>query len=123
MGNSKTILIIDNKPLLIDISEMLQLEGFKTVEAENGQQGLECLRQHSFDLILSDILLPIMDGYTFLKEVRSGKACAHIPFLFISALSLKDQIAHGLSLGADAYVTKPFTALELVCAVYHQLAL
>jgi len=89
-------------------SKILHKEGFDVIEAANGREALEYLATTSVDLILMDLMMPILDGYETIKQIKASPALASIPLIIISALSDTDSITKGLSLGADAYVTKPY---------------
>lgn len=118
----RTILIIeDDKVLLENIVQMLEMEGFQTLSAYNGKDGLEVARMENPDLILSDIMMPEMDGYQVLKKLSQETETMAIPFIFITAKTTRDDVRHGMNLGADDYITKPFTQKELIGAVNARL--
>ena len=107
--NGPSILIIDdNKDLLAFLTYSLQNE-FKIILAENGQQGLERLEKHNPDIIISDVMMPLMDGIEFCQSVKNDIDTSHIPLLMLSAKSTIPEQIEGLSTGADVYVTKPFS--------------
>ncbi|TKG90674.1 hybrid sensor histidine kinase/response regulator [Puteibacter caeruleilacunae] len=112
-NESKTILLVeDNEDLRTYLSSILQQE-YQIKTAENGQVGLELLADLSPDLIISDVMMPVMDGITFCKKVKSTVATSHIPFIILSAKeTIRDQIT-GLESGANAYIPKPFHARYL----------
>lgn len=112
-----TILVIeDEQKLLESLETMLQTFGFKTISSINGRNGLELLSQNYEDisLILCDINLPDIDGYEVLGEAKSSKLFYKIPFVFLSAYADEKDIRAGMDLGADDYLTKPFTAKQLI---------
>jgi two-component system, sensor histidine kinase and response regulator len=119
---TKLLVIEDSEPLLSDIVEMLSLEGFDVRSAENGQAGVEAIAAELPDLIVCDIRMPVMDGYSVLDHVRSNPQTAHVPFIFLTARTRRDDMRAGMQLGADDYLMKPFTAEELLSAVYTRLA-
>ena len=112
------ILIIEDEVLLLEeMVEILTFEGFDTYGAENGAIGIEMVHQHQPDLILCDIMMPHMDGYQVLLNLQSDPKTRLIPFMFITAKSTIDDIRVGMNLGADDYLTKPFTQDELLQAI------
>lgn len=111
----KTILIIDDEKLIVDILIYnLNKEGYKTIEAYDGETGVEMALEKKPDLILLDIMLPKADGLTVCKKIRSS---LNIPIIMISARSEEIDKILGLELGADDYITKPFSVRELVARV------
>jgi putative two-component system response regulator len=93
-------------------SKILKKEGFEVVEAENGAIAIEILQSETFDLILMDLMMPVMDGYEATKIIKSDVKLLNIPLIVISALSDKSAITKALELGANEYVTKPFDIIE-----------
>ncbi len=123
MDNTPTrILVIEDADALRkDIIEMLSFEGFEVTGAPDGLEGVRTARAKLPDLIICDIMMPLMDGYTVLDELRKDGAGITIPFIFLTALSDKNEVRNGMNLGADDYLTKPFTAVELVSCVRRRL--
>jgi signal transduction histidine kinase len=114
----KTILIIeDDASLRTDVVELFQLEGYKVLEAESGEQGLAVLAQNRPNLILCDVMMPGIDGYAVLTAVRSQPRLDTTPFIFLTAKSSKDDLRRGMTLGADDYLTKPLSTQDLLQAV------
>lgn len=110
-----TILIVeDEDDIREDICTILELEGYTAWNAANGKEGLRQLQQGQPDIIFSDIFMPEMDGYEFLRNLRADDRYAVIPFIFISAKTLLEDIQKGLDYGANDYITKPFTSQELL---------
>ena len=106
------ILIVEDEPgIALGLKNELVLEGYEVDVARDGKTGLALGRSGAFDLILLDIMLPQMDGYTVCRELR--QAGVRTPILMLTAKSLEMEKVLGLELGADDYVTKPFSALEL----------
>ncbi|MGJ3237501.1 MAG: hybrid sensor histidine kinase/response regulator [Anaerolineae bacterium] len=119
---AKTILLIeDNHDIRQNIASILELEGFEVKEAENGGTGLGMLQLFTPDLIISDISMPDFDGFQILQHVRQSAPLKKIPFLFLTALTDRKSMRQGMELGADDYLTKPFTNEELLSAVYSRL--
>lgn len=114
----KTILVIEDDEFIRDnISALLDAEGFNVMEAEGGRGGLELARGSRPDLVLCDIMLPDLDGYSVLAELRADSAGASIPFLFLTAKAEPRDQQQGLQLGADQYITKPYTRRNLLAAI------
>ncbi len=113
-----SVLVIEDEDFLIEeILTTLQFEGFETFEARNGRQGVALARQHLPDVVVCDIMMPEMDGYAVLEALRSDTRTASIPFIFLTARSSKTDVRIGMGLGADDYLTKPFTRAELLEAI------
>jgi len=94
-------------------SKILNKEGFSIIEAVNGAEAIEVLQTHRVDLILMDLMMPVMDGFEATKVIKSDESLATIPLIILSALSDKKQIIKGLELGADDYITKPYDIVDL----------
>lgn len=117
----KILVIEDEQPLREEILEWLQFEGYETYGAAYGLEGIQRALEHLPDLIISDVLMPGMDGYQVLIELRTFSATVLTPFIFLTALSDREDIRHGMNLGADDYLTKPFTRAELLEAIRARL--
>jgi DNA-binding response OmpR family regulator len=114
----KTILIIeDNKSLREEVFEALRFEGYEVLQAESGKQGVKVAVSQHPDLILCDIMMPEMDGYEVLTRLRQHEQAKLIPFIFITALADRTNIRSGMEMGADDYITKPFSIKELTNAI------
>ncbi len=114
----KKILIIEDEEMIrINIKELLEVEDFEVWEAEDGGVGIQLARQHQPDLILCDVMMPVLDGYGVLEQLRSDPLTATIPFIFMSALADRSNTRQGMELGADDYISKPCTATELLKAI------
>lgn len=107
--------------MLQGICDALTLAGYEAQAAANGQEAIACLQQKRVDLILSDIMMPVMDGYELFKRVRQNPAWTFIPFIFLTARGQKVDVRLGKQLGADDYLTKPFEIQDLVVAVQSRL--
>ncbi len=115
--NTKILVIEDAEPLRNDIIEMLQFEGFSVQGAENGLIGVDIAKQYLPDLIICDIMMPELDGYGVLDALRQDVQTTFIPFIFLTAKTDRTDMRHGMGLGADDYLTKPFIASELLQAI------
>jgi CheY-like chemotaxis protein len=117
----KILIIEDNHDIRENISELLELSGYETLQAPNGLKGIESAYKNNPDLIICDIMMPEMDGYGVLNTLNKNIATAGIPFIFLTAKAEKSDFRKGLSMGADDYITKPFTDEELLHAVKMRL--
>jgi len=119
-GSRKTLLVIeDNIELRNYLVNWLQTE-FEVMDAENGQQGLEIALDEMPDLVISDVIMPVMDGFEFLKKLKANIEISHIPVILLTAkVNIEDRIT-GLNLSADAYIDKPFH-LQHLSATIHSL--
>lgn len=114
------ILIVDDERDIIEVvKRYLEKEGYTTYIAHDGVEALNLYRQHAIDLIITDIMMPQMDGYDFMDEVLQQDE--HIPFIFISAKNQEADRIYSLTLGADDYLTKPFSPRELTLRVKNLL--
>jgi two-component system, sensor histidine kinase and response regulator len=117
-----TILVIeDHDTLREQIMQVLQLTQFDVFGAPNGQVGLEMAEEHSPDLILCDIMMGKVDGYEVLQRLRSNPDTATTPFIFLTAKDDRASLRQGMAMGADDFVTKPFTSSELLDAIHMRL--
>lgn len=117
----RILVIEDADPLRHDIMEMLDFEGFQVEGAENGVVGVEKALAYQPDLIICDIMMPEMDGYGVLHSLRQDSRTVSTPFIFLTAKTDRSDIRHGMGLGADDYVTKPFVTSELLDTVHARL--
>src|SRR5437764_9754097 len=110
-----TILAADDEPQLLSlISRNLQLEGYDVLAASDGQQALELIENNTLDLVLLDVMMPKMDGFTVCYRVREFSS---VPIIIITARGQDQDKVRGLDLGADDYLTKPFSVDELLARV------
>jgi len=114
----KTILIIEDEPeMRRNLATILRLEQFNAVTAENGRAGIEMARSSAPDLILCDVMMPELDGYGVLKELRADSATEATPFIFLTARGEKPEVRAGMNMGADDYLTKPVGKSDLLSAI------
>ena len=112
----KTILLVDDEINILDIQNRYLIQaGYDVLVAHDGKEGLELFRKKSIDLIITDIMMPNMDGYDFISEVQY--IAPNQPFLFTTAKTSEQDKIYGLSLGADDFIVKPFSPRELVLRV------
>jgi two-component system chemotaxis response regulator CheY len=121
---SYNILIVDDsRSMRRVIRKVLDLSGFQIgecLEAGNGQEALDVLENHWIDLVLSDIHMPVMDGFGFIRAVRSSSSWTDLPVVFITTESNEDRLREVMALGAKGYIRKPFQPEEirsLLCQV------
>ncbi len=118
----KTILIIeDNTDVRENTADILELSGYAVATAKNGKIGVEMANKLVPDVILCDIMMPILDGYGVLEALKLNNNTGSIPFIFLTALSEKIEMRKGMNLGADDYLTKPFSESELLDALQSRL--
>ncbi len=114
----KTVLVVEDSNTSRDVtSHFLQQGGFRVLEAEDGQDALNILRERHVDLILTDIMMPNLDGWGLYREIRADKSFNLTPFVFLSVLDDIDDQIKGLTLGVDDYLTKPVTPMQLIARV------
>ncbi len=114
----KRILIVDDFiPLLEDVSEFLEMEGFSVVMAKNGAEGMQKVVQNNFDIIICDIEMPHINGLELFKTLQGIPDKSNIPFIFLTARTQPEDFRAGLRLGADDYIIKPFDLQELLDSV------
>src|SRR5215212_8879944 len=113
-----SILVIDdNSEIRENTAEILELAGYKTFTAENGKEGVETALRELPDLIVCDIMMPVLDGYGVLHLLNKNESTKSTPFIFLSAKSERSDFRKGMEMGADDYITKPFEEIELLNAV------
>ncbi|ADL42366.1 two component transcriptional regulator, winged helix family [Caldicellulosiruptor obsidiansis OB47] len=114
----KSILIVDDEQHILELLKFnLRKEGYNTFEADSGVQALEILKNNKVDLVILDIMMSDKDGYEVLKEIRFNRDTKNLPVILLSAKSEEIDKILGLELGADDYITKPFSVKELVVRV------
>ena len=113
----KILLIEDNAEVRENTAEILELAQYKVITAENGKTGVALANEEKPDLIICDIMMPLLDGYGVLHLLSKQPETALIPFIFLSAKTERSDIRKGMEMGADDYLTKPFDDIELLNAV------
>ncbi len=117
----KILLIEDNQDVRETTADILELENYKVTTAENGKIGVEKAKQFMPDVILCDIMMPVLDGYGVFDSLSKNAKTAGIPFIFLTAKSEKADMRKGMNMGADDYLTKPFEEEELLDAIESRL--
>lgn len=117
----RILLIEDNDEIRENIAEILGLSNYIVDTAENGKKGVEKALAQAPDLIICDIMMPVLDGYGVLHLVNKNEKLSGIPFIFLTAKTERSDFRKGMEMGADDYVTKPFTDIELLNAIDSRL--
>ena len=117
----KILLIEDNYDIRHNTAEILELSNYQVFLAENGKVGVEMAMEFSPDLIICDIMMPVLDGYGVLHAVHKNELIKNTPFIFLTAKTERSDFRKGMELVADDFVTKPFSGTELLNAVDSRL--
>lgn len=117
----KILLIEDNDDLRNNTAEILELSNYTVILAENGKDGIEKALEYQPDLIICDVMMPVLDGYGVLHAIHKNDSIKNTPFIFLTARTERTDFRKGMELGADDYITKPFTGTELLNAVDSRL--
>lgn len=116
--NPKKLLLIDDDPnLILLVKDYLEFRGYQVISAENGKEALEILATEIPDMIICDVMMPEMDGYTLVQQIRENPEISDIPIMLLSAKGQTQDRVKGLNIGADVYMPKPFEPEELVAQV------
>ena len=111
----KKILIVDDEPnIVMALEYTFKKNNFEVFIARDGQEALDILKTNFPDVIILDIMMPMVDGFATLEQIRKDDNLKHTKVLFLSAKNKESDIEKGLALGADAYLTKPFTIKKVV---------
>jgi DNA-binding response OmpR family regulator len=112
---SKTVLIADDEPnIVISLEFLLEQDGYRVLVARDGNEALEAIAREVPDLVLLDIMLPRLSGYDVCQRIRQDPAWAKMRVIMLTARGREVEVTKGLALGADAYVTKPFSTRDLL---------
>lgn len=118
MADKQTILVVDDEQDLLDLIEYnLKKEGFEVLKAEDGKEGIEMARKHSPDLMLLDIMMPVMDGMEAVEIMRDDDDLRRIPVIFLTARGDEKTEIEGLNKGGDDYITKPISTTKLISRI------
>ncbi|HIK38559.1 MAG: response regulator transcription factor [Geminocystis sp.] len=119
----KKLLLVDDDPnLILLVKDYLEYNGYEVITASHGREALSILERETPDLIICDVMMPEMDGYSFVKQVRENPRWRWLPVIFLSAKGQVSDRIKGLNEGADVYMVKPFEPEELVAQVKSTLA-
>ena len=118
-----SVLVVDDDPVILRLLQVnFELEGIEVTTAVDGEEGLKLVQTDRPDLVISDIMMPKVNGLELLAALRSSPDTASLPVILLSAKAQVADVQRGLELGADDYVTKPFDPLELIDRLYKVLA-
>lgn len=121
---AKRILIVDDEPnIVISLEFLMKREGFEVAIARDGEEALNRVEQHLPDLILLDVMMPKKSGFEVCQQLRANPAHAELKIIMLTAKGRDTEVTKGLDLGADAYMTKPFSTKDLVAQVKSLLGL
>ena len=118
----KVLLIEDDAVLRENTAELLELSDYNVITAANGKIGVEKAKEALPDIIISDIMMPELDGYGVLEALSRNSSTKYIPFIFLSAKTERKDVRQGMDMGADDYITKPFSEDELISAIESRIA-
>ena len=116
----KILIIEDDLDFLDEIADILRYENFEVIKAANGNDGIKFAGKYKPDLVLCDILMPVIDGFEVLRKLKEYSHLFWAPFIFITALDGKN-LQQGMEQGADGYLIKPFSRMELLNKIHSQL--
>ena len=117
-----TVLIIDDAVHIRRlVARMLEQAGFNTLEAADGLQGLRILKEKMPDIVTCDISMPLMDGHEFLAAAKEDPNTQNIPIIVVTALGQEEEATKATSMGASAYLTKPFSSSHLIETIYSEV--
>jgi DNA-binding response OmpR family regulator len=120
---SKTVLIADDEPnIVISLEFLLEQAGYQVMVAHDGQEALEAIQRQPPDLVLLDVMMPRLSGFDVCQKIRENPQWQHIRVVMLTAKGREVEISKGLALGANAYITKPFSTQALLAQVGAQLA-
>jgi DNA-binding response OmpR family regulator len=118
----KTILIADDEPnIVISLEFLLQQDGYAVQVARDGNQALEAMARHVPDLVLLDVMLPHLSGFDVCQRIRQNPDWRHVRVVMLTAKGREVEMSKGYALGADAYITKPFSTKDLLAQIRAQL--
>lgn len=121
MGQHRILIVEDHERLLRALQSVLEADGYQVFTALDGVEALEVMEQAQPDLVVADIMMPRMDGYTFYRTIRSRSEWVPIPVIFLTAKAEREDVLKGKGLGAEDYITKPFDTEELLVAIRARL--
>ena len=111
----KKILIVDDEPgIIVPVQFLMEQNGYDVMVAFSGEEAMEIIAEKKVDLILLDIMLPVIDGFEVCQRVRENPQWNKIKIILLTALGSDANVEKGLALGANAYITKPFSNIEIV---------
>lgn len=122
MTTAHVLIVEDEESILLSLEFLLNKEGYAVVTARDGTAALQALGQQVPDLVLLDVMLPLIDGFELCRLIRENRALQDTRIMLLTARGRETEIAHGLALGADTYLTKPFSTRDLMNQVRELLS-
>ena len=120
---AKKIVLAEDEPQIARLIEFkLKKEGYEVTWKENGEEALEAIKAEKPDLVLLDVMMPVMDGYEVLRQIKEDENLKSIPVIMLTARAQERDVVKGIDLGAQDYITKPFHPAELLVQVKRILA-
>jgi DNA-binding response OmpR family regulator len=111
----QTVLVVEDDPVILHLLEVsFDMEGWAVITASNGQEALDAVRARRPDVVVADVMMPVLTGLDFVKQLRADTAIARTSVVLLSAKAQTGDVRAGLASGADDYVTKPFEPIALV---------
>ncbi len=121
---TKKVLIVDDEPnIVISLEFLMKREGFQVFIANDGEAALQQIAAHEPDLVLLDVMMPKRNGYEVCQQIRANAAWQNMKVIMLTAKGRDTEVAKGMAMGADAYMTKPFATKELVAQAKQLLGL
>ncbi len=114
MKKGKILVVEDEESLLMLERILLSSKGYKVTGVTDGKAALDEIQKNKPDLVLLDIMLPVMDGFELCKAIKENPETSHIPVIMLTAKKSSQDVARGMEVGADAYITKPFKSAKIV---------
>src|ERR1700712_4712649 len=118
----RILLVEDNDEIRENTAEILELANYKVDTAANGKAGIEIALKVIPNLIICDVMMPVLDGYGVLHLLQKNETLKNVPFIFLTAKAERGDFRKGMEMGADDYITKPFSDIELLTAIERRLA-
>jgi len=119
---AKRILVVDDDDNILGLERMiLEQKGFDVTTAAGGKEALDCLSTGTYDLVLLDVMMPDMDGFTLCRKIKEDERHREVPVIFLTAKGGGEALAEGFESGAVMYINKPFTANKLLTIVHTML--
>lgn len=117
------ILLVDDEPnIVLALEFLMKKEGYETLTADDGEKALRAVREHRPDLVILDLMMPKLDGYEVCQRIRSDPALKNVVIVMLTAKGREVEREKGLAMGADLYITKPFSTREVVQKVRELLS-
>lgn len=123
MGEKQLVVIAEDDPQIANLIKFkLEKSGYEVMHGENGRAALQLINEHQPDIVILDVMMPIMDGFEVLRLMKEGEGTSRIPVIMLTARSMEADVLRGFDEGAVDYITKPFSVAELTARVRNVLA-